>query len=57
VPLLKERFDLAIPKVFYESALLEPVLEIMRNSRFQTEVEALGGYDISQMGTVVAEIG
>ncbi len=57
VPLLNERFDLAIPKAFYESDLLQPVLEIIRDHQFQAEVEALGGYGVSEMGTVIAEIG
>ena len=56
VPLLQERYDLIIPREFYESDLLAPLLSIIRGPVFRREVEALGGYDASEMGTVVAEI-
>jgi putative molybdopterin biosynthesis protein len=56
VPLLKERYDLVIPREYYESDLLAPLLEIIRGSDFRREVEALGGYDGSEMGNVVAEL-
>ena len=55
VPLLKERYDLVIPRVHYESSLLEPMLAILREASFRAEVEGLGGYDVSQMGQVIAE--
>jgi len=56
VPLLKERYDLIIPREFYDSDLLAPLLEIIRGPDFRREVEALGGYDASEMGRVVAEV-
>ena len=56
VPLFKERYDLVIPRIYYESPFLEPLLTILEQSSFQDEVEALGGYDISQMGHVIARL-
>ena len=56
IPLLSERYDLVIPSEHYESDLLRPVLTIIRGEEFQREVEALGGYDASTMGEVVAEL-
>ena len=56
VPLLKERYDLVIPKRYYESGLLQPLLEIIRRSDFQEQVTNLGGYDTSQTGQVIAEL-
>jgi len=56
VPLLKERYDLVIPRDVYESDLLGPMLELIRGPDFRHLVESLGGYDASQMGEVVAEI-
>jgi putative molybdopterin biosynthesis protein len=56
VPLLKERYDLVIPREFFESDLLSPLLTIIRGPEFRREVEALGGYDTSEMGRVVAEV-
>ena len=57
VPLLDERYDLVIPREHYESDLLQPILAIIRGDEFRREVEALGGYDASTMGEVVAELG
>ena len=56
VPLLKERYDLVIPKRYYESQLLQPLLQIIRRSDFQEQVTNLGGYDTSQTGRVIAEL-
>jgi putative molybdopterin biosynthesis protein len=57
VPLLKERYDLVIPREHYEGRLLQPLLAIIRGAEFRREVEGLGGYDASTMGHVVAEEG
>ena len=54
VPLLKERFDLVIPREFYEGPLLGPLLAIIRREDFRREVESLGGYDTAEIGRVVA---
>ena len=55
-PLLKERYDLVIPRAYYESSLLQPLLEIISRPAFQTQVMELGGYDTSQTGQVIAEL-
>ncbi len=57
VPLFRERYDLVIPREYYESALLAPVLEVIRSERFRQAVEALGGYDTSIMGQVLTKDG
>ena len=54
VPLMQERYDLVIPRDVYESGLLDPLLDLIRGPDFRKQVEALGGYDTSQMGEVVA---
>ena len=56
VPLADEQYDLVIPRAHYESDLLAPLLELVRSEEFRASVEALGGYDTSSIGTVVAEI-
>jgi putative molybdopterin biosynthesis protein len=53
VPLFNEQYQLVIPRQYYESALLQPLLEILRGPDFKSEVESLGGYDVSQMGESV----
>lgn len=55
IPLLKERYDLVIPREFYDSPLLGPLLEIIRSEVFRTEVDRLGGCDTSDSGKVMAE--
>ncbi len=52
VPLFDEEYDLVIPVEFYESELLAPMLELIRAPEFGAEVESLGGYDASRMGSV-----
>jgi len=56
VPVLKERYDLIIPRVHYEGKLLEPMLAILQDVSFKGEIEKLGGYDVSQMGQVIARL-
>jgi len=55
VPLFSEEYQLVIPREYYESALLAPLLEVVRDPEFQAEVQALGGYDVSRMGQLVWE--
>ena len=57
VPLLNEQYDLVIPRVFYESRLLQPLLALLEDADFRREVADLGGYDTSNMGKVLAELG
>ena len=58
VPLFDERYDLVIAAQFYESDLLAPLLALIREpeSAFRQAVAALGGYDLTPMGTVLAVI-
>jgi putative molybdopterin biosynthesis protein len=56
VPLRSEQYDLVMPREFYASELLQPLLTLIRSRGFQQQVEALGGYDVSTMGKVVAEL-
>ena len=57
VPLLNEQYDLVIPRVHYQSELLEPLLELLQDQDFQQEVSDLGGYDTSGMGSIIAQLG
>ena len=56
VPLRNEQYDLVMPREFYDSELLRPLLTLIRSQALQQQVEALGGYDVSTMGEVVAEL-
>ncbi|MCI0438014.1 MAG: molybdopterin biosynthesis protein [Chloroflexi bacterium] len=57
VPLLTEQYDLVIPTEHYEGELLQPLLSLIRSEGFRREVDALGGYDTSSMGEIVAALG
>ena len=56
VSLSTERYDLAIPKQYYNSPLLEPLLSLVRSDDFKRKVDALGGYDTTATGHVAAEV-
>jgi putative molybdopterin biosynthesis protein len=53
-PLARERYDLAIPARNYELPPVQALLETLTSPLFRLDVEALGGYDVSPMGEVVA---
>ena len=57
IPLLKEQYDLIIPRVHYESDRLRPLLDLLADGEFRQAVADLGGYDVSRMGQVQAEMG
>lgn len=55
-PLFKERYDLIIPREYYTSALLQPLLGLLHDPDFRAQVAAMPGYDVTPMGTVVADL-
>jgi putative molybdopterin biosynthesis protein len=55
VPLFDERYQLVIPREHYASALLAPVLDVIRGAEFARQVNALGGYDVADMGKIAFE--
>jgi len=55
IPLFHERYDLVIPKRFYNSPLLKPLLEVLEDEEFRKAVLRLPGYDVSPMGKIIAE--
>jgi putative molybdopterin biosynthesis protein len=57
IPLQEERYDLVIPMEFLNTAPMQALLDIVASPHFREELEALGGYDSSRTGTVVAELG
>lgn len=56
VPLYKEHYDLVIPTENYKNVLLAPMMETLMDRNFRESVAALAGYDVSRMGTLVAEV-
>lgn len=56
IPLYQERYDLVLPQEHIDSGLLDPVFELAQDAAFREQVAALPGYDISKMGTFVADL-
>ena len=56
IPLFEERYDLIIPREHAGSELIAPLLELLGDPEFVRMVQSLPGYDVSQMGSTVAEL-
>ncbi|MDP2994755.1 MAG: molybdopterin biosynthesis protein [Anaerolineales bacterium] len=56
IPLFQETYQLLIPKVFAESDLLVPLFVVLDDRAFQQAVVNMPGYDVSQMGRLMAEM-
>jgi molybdate-binding protein len=53
VPLQRERYDLVIPKTYYETLSgLRVLLDTIVSKPFRDELEALGGYDTRDTGKI-----
>ena len=53
VPLQAARYDLVVPKPYLKShPTLAHLFDTLASSAFRSEIEALGGYDTSETGTV-----
>ena len=57
VPLAEERFDLVLPREASDDPRVARFLETLQGRAFRRELAAVGGYDASHSGDVVAEIG
>ena len=54
IPLQRERYDLVIPKAYYETSTgLQILFDTMVSKPFRDELEALGGYDTRDSGKIV----
>jgi molybdate-binding protein/DNA-binding XRE family transcriptional regulator len=56
VPLTVVRFDLAAPLDLLTHPAVETALDLLQSRRLRQEVGALPGYDVSRMGSVLAEL-
>ena len=56
VPLFQERYDLVVPLSFAESDLLSPLWKLLEKPAFKKMVSEMPGYDVSMMGTIIAEL-
>jgi molybdate-binding protein/DNA-binding PadR family transcriptional regulator len=51
-----ERYDLAISRTIFDSPRLRAFLEVMHAGAFRQAAAAIRGYDVSRIGTIVADI-
>lgn len=56
ISLYQEHYELVIPANYYADPLLRPLFDVLSDSAFRQAVAALPGYDVSRMGTLVAEV-
>ena len=54
IPLTQERFDIVIPKGRFFSPAIQALLEVVGSREFRARVEAMGGYDTSESGRMIA---
>ncbi|BAH43266.1 conserved hypothetical protein [Brevibacillus brevis NBRC 100599] len=55
VPTVRERYDLVLLKNKDNEQLIQAVLDVLGSRPFQKELEAVGGYDLSQTGKIMYE--
>ena len=53
VPIAKEPYDLVLHRADLDGELLAPFWELLASPDFRAEVDALGGYDTSEMGRAI----
>jgi putative molybdopterin biosynthesis protein len=56
VPLVRERFDLVVPKDAFFRPAVQAVVDAARSDAFGAGLARLGGYDSGQSGRVLAEV-
>jgi putative molybdopterin biosynthesis protein len=50
IALGRERYDLVVPDHFLDLPAVQALLDVLRSRTLQTQIELLGGYDVSAMG-------
>lgn len=55
IPLQTEQLDLVFKKEDLEKPEIQAVIEILNNEEFQLELKGFGGYDIQNIGKIIAE--
>ena len=53
VPLMRERFDMVVPKDRFFTAGIQHLLSVVGSGEFRDRVNALGGYDVAESGRIV----
>ncbi|OWZ84753.1 molybdopterin biosynthesis protein [Natranaerobius trueperi] len=53
VPVAKERYDLAIPRKYWEWDGIQYILQVIRSEGFKNSIDELSGYDLSSSGQIL----
>ncbi|MFA7165705.1 MAG: molybdopterin biosynthesis protein [Desulfoplanes sp.] len=53
VPLARERYDLVIPKIFFDDPKIHTLLTIVRQETIKKKIAALGGYETTLTGQIM----
>ncbi|MDR3591322.1 MAG: helix-turn-helix transcriptional regulator [Negativicutes bacterium] len=56
IPLQKERLDLIMLRHDADKPDFQVLLSILRSADFRKEIAGIGGYDVSKMGEIIAEV-
>lgn len=56
IPMQKERYEMVIKKEDFYKPYFSYVLKILQSSEFKEELEGIGGYNLSELGKIVAEV-
>lgn len=55
IPMQQERYEMVIRKEDMDKAHIKAIIEILNSDIFKYEILGIGGYDIDEMGKIVAE--
>ncbi|MHB8897098.1 MAG: substrate-binding domain-containing protein, partial [Candidatus Geothermincolia bacterium] len=53
IPVARERYDLLVLRSFVGTGGYTALLEVLADPEYRSEVEALGGYDLSDAGNII----
>lgn len=53
VPIAEERYDLIVPIGFLEDSRVQGALELTADAGFRSKIEALGGYNLRDCGSIM----
>jgi len=53
--IIKERYDLVIPKENFFGKSLTALLEVVRSQEFRATIEQMGGYDTKDCGQIMSD--
>ncbi|ACB84043.1 molybdopterin biosynthesis protein [Natranaerobius thermophilus] len=53
IPVSKERYDIAIPRDFWDWEGIQHILKVIRSEEFKHSIDELSGYDLSASGEIL----